>query len=309
MMPDSVPNFRMTTQNMQKGTVMTLDDLEPIPMSDPNLDARDYHQIAIDLSDGRSDEPLEDIGAQGIAVVPYYHLSDGSNPPYCKRIQESLPTLRCRRSLISMLNAANNTLAVHGCEIVVYDAYRSVSLQHSLWEWALEDIARKNPGLKPGELEALTSQYSSDPRRFERANPTTWPTHTTGASIDVMLRDRGSQALLDMGAAFDDLSSIAHTDHMELALGQGGIAHDNPALLNRRLLYWAMRGAGFSNYPAEYWHFDYGNQMYVLNAQEQEAGVERAWYGYHEPAVPTTSTSTSARNRPVRQEPLATSMG
>lgn len=28
--------------------------------------------------------------------------------------------------------------------------------------------------------------------------------------------------------------------------------------MRRRMLYWAMRGAGFSPYPWEYWHYELG---------------------------------------------------
>jgi hypothetical protein len=28
-----------------------------------------------------------------------------------------------------------------------------------------------------------------------------------------------------------------------------------------------MIEAGFTNYPYEYWHFDYGDRLYVLNAE------------------------------------------
>lgn len=86
-----------------------------------------------------------------------------------------------------------------------------------------------------------------------------------------------------MGAAFDDLNAISHTDHLERELIAGRIEHDNPALLNRRLLYWVMRHVGFTNYPSEYWHFDFGNQMYIFNRQLESEALGSAWYGYCPP--------------------------
>ena len=41
-----------------------------------------------------------------------------------------------------------------------------------------------------------------------------------------------------------------------------------------------MIDEGFVNYPAEYWHFDFGNQMYVLNARALGRRYDAAWYGY-----------------------------
>jgi D-alanyl-D-alanine dipeptidase len=60
------------------------------------------------------------------------------------------------------------------------------------------------------------------------------------------------------------------------------IAEDDPPLVLRRLLHWAMAQEGFINNPFEYWHFDYGDQMYVLYAKllNKPDVPAAAWYGY-----------------------------
>lgn len=264
---------------------MSMSEIPPIPMSDGYLDARNYHLVKMDASDPRGAEALIDIGEHGISVLPYYYVSDGSNAPYSQRIDGSLPRMWCREGLLPMLRSANQQLSAFGCELVVYDAYRPIATQKGLWAWALEKVRKDHPTLSDPELEALTSQYSSDPRRFDPEDATTWPAHSSGASIDVMLRSLDTGQELDLGAAFDDLSPVAHTDQLEHALNLGHIGHDNTALLNRRLLYWTMTEAGFENYPSEFWHFDFGNQMYVLNAQAKNPTLTRAWYGYCLPPV------------------------
>ncbi|MEJ6391633.1 M15 family metallopeptidase [Gymnodinialimonas sp. 2305UL16-5] len=262
---------------------MSRPEFPPIPMRDDHLDARNYHFVEIDASDPRGSEALIDIGEHGVSVLPYYYVSDGSNAPYGQRIDGSLSHMWCRASLLPMLRSANQRLSAFGCELVVYDAYRPIATQRGLWAWALEKVRKDHPALSSTELEALTSQYSSDPRRFDPGDATTWPTHSSGASVDVMLRSLDTGKELDLGAAFDDLSAAAHTDQLEQALKRGLIGPDDAALLNRRLLYWAMMEAGFENYPSEFWHFDFGNQMYVLNSQAKNATLNRAWYGYCEP--------------------------
>ncbi len=254
-------------------------------MRDDDLDARNYHFVEIDTSDPRGSEALIDIGEDGVSVLPYYYVSDGSNAPYGQRIDGSLSRMWCREGLLRMLRSANQRLSAFRCELVVYDAYRPIATQRGLWAWALEKVRRDHPALSRSEQEALTSQYSSDPRRFDVEDATTWPTHSSGASVDVMLRSLETGKELDLGAAFDDLSAAAHTDQLERALNRGLIRYDDAALLNRRLLYWAMTEAGFENYPSEFWHFDFGNQMYVLNARVKTATLNRAWYGYCEPPV------------------------
>ncbi|WP_435705842.1 M15 family metallopeptidase [Yoonia sp.] len=234
----------------------------------------------IDTTDPRGSEALVDIGKSGIAVLPFYHVADGSNAPYGHRIKGSLSRMWCRESLLPMLLSANETLAAFKCELVVYDAYRSIATQNGIWAWALDKTKTDHPNLSQLDLEALTSQYSSDPRRFNPTDATTWPTHATGASIDVMLRSLVTGETLDMGAAFDDLSPVAQTDYLEQQLGRNLISYNDAALIHRRILYWAMIGAGFANYSGEYWHFDFGNQMYVLSTSAQNAPLDRAWYGY-----------------------------
>ncbi|MEM7489668.1 MAG: M15 family metallopeptidase [Pseudomonadota bacterium] len=145
-----------------------------------------------------------------------------------------------------------------------------------MWAWALAKFTDEHPHLGEAELVALTSQYSSDPRRFDPDDPTTWPTHASGGSVDVMLRSLDDGVVLNMGAAFDELGDIAHTDHLERLLRDGQIDPDAPALRNRRLLYNTMTTAGFANYPAEFWHYDFGNQMHAFNTGSRCA----ACYGY-----------------------------
>lgn len=262
---------------------MRIFDFPPIPMRNDGLDARDYHLVEIDTADPRGAEPLIDIGEHGISVLPYYHVSDGSNAPYGQKINGSLSRMWGRESLLPMLQSVNRELSAFGCELVVYDAYRPVATQRGLWDWALKKVSKDHPSLSLAEKEALTSQYSSDPRRFDPKDSTTWPTHTSGASIDVMLHALDTGEMLDLGAAFDDLSPAAHTDQLESALDLGLIERDNTALLCRRLLYWTMTDAGFENYASEFWHFDFGSQMYVLNARAKSPKLTRAWYGYCEP--------------------------
>ncbi len=80
-----------------------------------------------------------------------------------------------------------------------------------------------------------------------------------------------------MGTIFDDASPVSRTDYFEQHLDQtSGSSED--ARRNRRLLYWAMASAGFTNYAYEWWHYDYGDQMWVVN-QPSGSLVKKAVYG------------------------------
>ena len=83
-----------------------------------------------------------------------------------------------------------------------------------------------------------------------------------------------------MGGVFDDPAELSHTAYFEKinaeqATGQYRLPLGyTEALRNRRLLYWAMTGAGFANYPYEWWHFDWGTQFWIPNSTWSD-GSER----------------------------------
>lgn len=260
---------------------METSKLPPIPINTEYPDVRGYHKIDIDNNSSYLREPLTDILAHGIAGIAYYHIEDGQNPPYCTRISGSLPSLWCRESLITRLKKANQLLKTFDFELYVLDAYRPVSTQEGLWEFFKTKNKKKHPDLNEQELDTITSQFASDPRYFNVDNMETWPTHTSGASIDLTLRSRITKTMPEMGADFDHNGDEAHTAFFEIPSNRMNNPHCDEALINRRLLHWAMTSVGFVNYPYEYWHYDYGNQLYQFNRSVMTKELpSKAWYGY-----------------------------
>ena len=126
----------------------------------------------------------------------------------------------------------------------------------------------------------FASPNISDPRIFDWNDSTTWISHVTGAAIDLTLRRIGSGEHLYMGGIFDDPSDNSTTDHYEgVSIALGMSAHE--ARCNRRLLYWSMLREGFSGLPSEWWHYDFGDQLWAKNRPRvfaDEAGIT-AFYG------------------------------
>jgi zinc D-Ala-D-Ala dipeptidase len=79
------------------------------------------------------------------------------------------------------------------------------------------------------------------------------------------------------------MHEASHTAHFERLLNNGRIGEDDTRLRNRRLLYWAMRNQGFTNYSYEYWHFDYGDQVHIMALRQLGQDAHAAWYGYVPP--------------------------
>lgn len=71
--------------------------------------------------------------------------------------------------------------------------------------------------------------------------------HGAGRAIDLTLADKPGN-YLDMGTDFDDFGPLAHADSADLSAQQ---------LAHRAQLASTMESAGFTQWPYEWWHFDF----------------------------------------------------
>lgn len=253
----------------------------PIPPITATATAADYHQIPVTDRHPQRLEPLVDVRSVGLAAESYYARSDGLNPPYYAPIAHALPSVWCRRSVAEALCEVNRTLHFLGLELFLLDGYRPVACQRALWDHFIQIAKKVLPDPTPEACFAFVSQYWSDPSRFDERDYRTWPTHATGGAIDLTLRRLGSGELLYMGGVFDDTSELSHTRFFEDARHESS-ASGLEARRNRRLLFWSLVEAGFANYAYEWWHFDLGTQMWVMNRRFLETGESpaEAYFGY-----------------------------
>lgn len=254
----------------------------PLPLRpDPNAVPASYHFIPFDRADPRWNEPLIDLAGEGLLTESWYARTDGGNAPYFMPIAGAVKTVAARTSVARLLVEADAAVSSLGLRLKVVDAYRPIETQAGLWTFFEQEVATERPELSAAEQETIVRTFVSDPRRFSREDETSWPIHSTGGSVDVVLVDPASGAILDHGAAFDEGHERSYTDHYERLLLNGEIAADDARLINRRILVNAMVNAGFTNYAYEFWHFDYGTQAHILAYQEEgRAGAPTAaWYG------------------------------
>jgi D-alanyl-D-alanine dipeptidase len=243
------------------------DDLRLKPLPDElrlGATALDYHDVPITAQN----DPMVNLRTYHIAGDQYYARRDGLNPPYYKQVcVHDKGELLARKSVATKLAAVNQLLRPYGVELYVYDSYRPVDCQRALWRYFTNAVGSD------------AGKYCSDPTGFDPRNSKTWPTHATGGAIDLTLRSIATHELLYMGTVFDDASEASYTNAFEPANGESNSASIVEAQRNRRLLYWAMHSQGFTNYPYEWWHFDYGTQMWVKNSSQLKTKPTRAIYG------------------------------
>lgn len=180
-----------------------------------------------------------------------------------------------RQGVFERLLDANRRLP-EGLRLVILDAWRPFIVQQYLFDTLINLIQHARPELDDPSRYAfartLVSPPSTDP---EGPSP-----HLTGGSVDVTLSDDQGR-LLDMGTLFDEASPLSWSAALESADEE----RYQSARINRRILYNAMIGAGFTNLPSEWWHYDFGNQLWALHSGQPQAihgatrppGVERLW--------------------------------
>ncbi len=246
----------------------------PIPSPLTRSTALDYHSVGIDREDARFHEPLIELSTLGIAGESYYVRSDGGNAPYYRQVTEAPVAVWSRESVARKLQHINGRLSSLGLELFTLDGYRPISCQRALWDFGIAEAKRQLDSPSEEQCIAFAGQYFSNPSRYSESDSSTWPTHLTGGAIDLTIRRIANGELLFMGGIFDDPSELSSAAYYEQHQ-RPGVASDVEARANRRLLYWLMREEGFANYPLEWWHYDFGTQMWVFNGGDGQ----RAFYG------------------------------
>lgn len=165
-----------------------------------------------------------------------------------------------RESVLKKLVEASKMLP-EGFKIVIFDSWRPVKVQKELFDRYKKETAKSNPEKSNIELENLVIQFVA----FPSCDPQKPSPHSTGGAIDLTIADSKGY-YLDMGSEFDETTERSRTNYYE---NRG--SRIMKIAYNRRLLYNIMTNVGFTNYPREWWHFDYGNQNWAWKTSNQYA--------------------------------------
>lgn len=255
-----------------------------VPIIEPEAYAGDYTVLPFDASDPRRDEPMVRLETVGVAYESHHARTDGKNWPYYGPVPGARKDVWLRKSVAAMLAKVNQRLRPYDVELLVLDGYRTVACQQGMWDFFYGEARRAMPDGTPQMWRAQALEHAVDPSDFDKDNPSTWPTHSTGAAVDLTLRIRATGEVCDLGGRFEDINDIAATDYYERKLAAGEIASDDLRLWYRRLLHWAMHEEGFENDPFTFWHYDWGSQLYVKMKRALRTDPPKAaWYGYIAP--------------------------
>jgi D-alanyl-D-alanine dipeptidase len=243
----------------------------------PSLDSirasqQRYRDLLIDQSAPQHREKLTRAIDYGVDGRNYY--AHARNPPYYQAAPGAIDALLVRESVGAKLNMVNARLKPEGLKLFLLDAWRPRAVQAYFHDvWVPRELRRHEPLLSEAELAAAVSRYWAAPSE----GPLRPAPHATGGAVDITLAWEDG-APLWMGSLFDDATPLAHTDRFENDAGEMSFSNEE-ARANRRMLYWLMIEAGFTNHPDEWWHYSYGDQMWA-----KLSGKGTAFYGAALPA-------------------------
>lgn len=156
-----------------------------------------------------------------------------------------------RKSVITKLEKIADRLAKHGMNLLVYELYRSVDRQEQMRQEQMIALKSEYTELSEDEIRKMTDKRVS----------AVGGGHQTGGAVDLTIC-QSDGTTLDMGT--DYLEFNKHTETYSNSLTQQQIE-------NRKLLNQMMTEEGFVNYPAEWWHFSYGDKMWAAYSNKKVA--------------------------------------
>ena len=121
---------------------------------------------------------------------------------------------------------ANKKLRGLGYGLLVHDAYRPWYVTKVFWEAMPDD------------------------KKIFVADPSNGSRHNRGAAVDITLYDLKTGKPVEMVSTYDETTDRAYADY------PGGTSLQR---WHRKLLRDAMESEGFTVFPFEWWHFDYGD--------------------------------------------------
>ena len=138
-----------------------------------------------------------------------------------------------------------------GYQLQIKEGWRPVWVQERLWLETLDHTRASHPGLSPDRLHQESARFT--------APPDSAPPHSTGGAVDLIVVHHGEAA--DMGWGFNQPGEGSRTAYPV----------DEAARRNRDILETALDAAGFINYPAEWWHWSYGDRYWAFQTARETA--------------------------------------
>lgn len=141
----------------------------------------------------------------------------------------------------------------------IWDGYRPREVQDAIYNSFWKKLAHEHPDWTDEQLHHAVEKFVTKATTQKRIPP-----HATGGAVDLTLVDEGGNEL-DMGTVFDYFGDAARPLYYEENTIDENIRN------NRRILRTAMLENGFTPDDDEWWHYDFGNQLWALRSKHESA--------------------------------------
>lgn len=144
-----------------------------------------------------------------------------------------------------------------GLRILFSEGHRPISLQRQMFDEYCQQLILLHPDWDQKLIQREATKLI--------ASPDDVPPHSTGGAIDLTLLDENGEPL-DMGSLIDE--DPQQNGNRNYTFSAHISAH---ARANRKILCDALNHAGFVNYPAEWWHWSYGDKYWAYQTRHPHA--------------------------------------
>jgi D-alanyl-D-alanine dipeptidase len=156
-----------------------------------------------------------------------------------------------RRDVVNRLLHAQRLLRF-GLRLLLVEGYRPPGTQAALVDRYATELRRRHPDWSPDRVRVQTSTFLS---------PVIVAPHSTGGAVNLTL-STAEGAELDMGTA---LGATPEAGGSACFTAARHISRS--ARWNRRMMSDALSRAGLVNYPAQWWHWSYGDRYWAVLTQ------------------------------------------
>jgi len=160
-----------------------------------------------------------------------------------------------RKTVLDKLISINNEMAQHGYALLIYEAYRSSEVQYKMWHEEFEKMKFLHQDWDDNKIKHVISKRIAQPNGINVGG------HQTGGAIDLTICTNDGIEL-DMGTKYLEFSEKTFSSSKNIS---------NLQMENRNLLIHQMRENGFANFPAEWWHFSFGDSMWAAYLRQKNA--------------------------------------
>lgn len=156
-----------------------------------------------------------------------------------------------REGMVRRLVAAAETVAAKGFKLHIYQTYRSPDEQSERRKELYNELRNRFPDYDDREIVRMLNMGIAG----------VGGGHQTGGAVDLGLCDQNGNDC-DMGTHYMEHNAKTATRCDGLNSNQK---------TNREILTSSMHDAGFANYPAEWWHYCYGDKMWAAYKNKRSA--------------------------------------